>query len=104
MDSDLMLLLTATSPSSTAGVFPVGGSIDDLCLFLDPCPCDGCEEARRCARWRLACRAFSHYVATGQCVAGTPAVDQPTRDRYEQLFFDSGLPALEGSRDGTRSE
>ena len=53
---------------------------------LEPCPCDGCRYAVRCKDERLACVAFSMFMAGKSPVLWKMAPRVPTRERYEALL------------------
>ena len=53
---------------------------------LEPCPCDGCRFAVRCKDERLACVAFSLFMAGKSPVLWKMAPRTPTRGRYEALL------------------
>ena len=48
-------------------------------------PCDGCRFAARCGIERLACAAFSMYLADEPAVRWRLAPRAPTQARYESL-------------------
>jgi hypothetical protein len=53
-------------------------------------PCDGCANAPRCAKKKLACRDFTLYLCLHMSTA--PSDRTPSRYRYEKAFpqHDSG--------------
>ena len=53
---------------------------------LEPCPCDGCRFAVRCKDERLACVAFSLFMAGKNPVRWGTAARVPTRERYDALL------------------
>jgi len=50
-----------------------------------PSPCDECRWRVQCARERLACAAFSSFVATGREDLWRNAARFPSRTMYERL-------------------
>jgi hypothetical protein len=59
---------------------------------LEPCPCDGCRFAVRCKDERLACVAFSMFMAGKSTVLWKMAPRVPTRERYEALLGETASP------------
>jgi hypothetical protein len=58
----------------------------DSRLMLEPAPCDRCRLAERCKAKRLACRAFSLFMAGASPIEWNEVNRSPTRERYEALL------------------
>ena len=54
--------------------------------MLELAPCDQCRLAERCKAKRLACRAFSLFIAGASPIAWNAVNRAPTRERYEAVL------------------
>jgi hypothetical protein len=54
--------------------------------MLEPAPCDCCRLAERCKAKRLACRAFSLFMAGASPITWNAVNRSPTRQRYDELL------------------
>lgn len=53
--------------------------------MLGKAPCDGCGHATQCKAEQLACKAFEHYVETGE-IPENPRWYEPQRAQYDAVF------------------
>jgi hypothetical protein len=60
----------------------------DSRLMLEPVPCDHCRLAERCKSKRLACRAFTLFMAGASPLRWNEVDRSPTRERFEALLVD----------------
>ncbi|MGH8142832.1 MAG: hypothetical protein ACREU2_09980 [Steroidobacteraceae bacterium] len=59
----------------------------DAAASIEPCPCEGCARAARCAAELLACSAFERFDA-GLRWQLSPRTDA-SRERYAAIFGSS---------------
>jgi hypothetical protein len=60
----------------------------DSRLMLEPAPCDRCWHVERCKAERLACQAFSMFMAGENPMRWGVVNRTPTRERYSALLGD----------------